>query len=151
MGIWMTLWNGQRIWSIHMHSCAFSPTEQAGRQGNTFWGCQVCLLFSATPVLYPSASLSSVHGSNQAGYVGIGSPRPIWLPTLLSTQPSKSRSQQWALIDELAIWWGWIYTGSLSSWRGQRSVFTGINTNTFCIWICLLQVPHIQTTPCFPS
>ena len=63
----------------------------------------------------------------------------MWLPPLLRTQPSKSRSQQWALRDELAIWEGLIYIGSLPSWRGQRLVFTG--TNTFWIWICLLQAP----------
>lgn len=70
-----------------------------------------------------------------------GPPRQILLSPLLSSQLPNSRSQQWALVDQLAnlITLGWLPWDLLPERRRQRFVLPGINTSW--IWICLLQTP----------
>ena len=66
-----------------------------------------------------------------------GPPRQILLPPLLSSQLPNSRSQQWALVDQLANRVD--YLDLLPERRRQRFVLPVINK--FWIWICLLQTP----------
>lgn len=135
----MTLWNGWRVGSIPI-SCAYSEHLLQSRQVD-----KVIHSKNVSERYFPSyPSALSKDFSLRVSMAAIKQviyrlTKANLAPTIteysISQEQKPTRSpDRWA--SHLR---GLTYTSSLTSWRGQRLVFTGINI--FWIWICLLQAP----------